>query len=75
MAARNYTLILTDTGDQGTGPYTATAQLNPTTAASGGTAINITFNPGAYTLKDIANRYLERFTDLNANIWNLDPEN
>lgn len=75
MAKQNYTLVFSDGGDSGTGPYTLTMFTNPTTAAAGGTQTTLTYAPGAYTLKDIANRYLERMTNLNAAFWDVDPEN
>lgn len=75
MAKQNYTLVLTDGGDGGVGPYSATMFLNPTTAAAGGTQTTITYAPGAFTLKDIANRYLERMTNANAQLFDTDTEN
>ena len=75
MAARNYTFKFTDQGDGGSGPYVGTMFLNPTTDASGGTQTTLTYAPGAYTLKDLINRYAERATDLNAQVWDVDPEN
>lgn len=75
MAKQNYTLVLSDSTDGGVGPYTATMFLNPTTAAAGGTQTTITYAPGAYTLKDIAVRYLERMTNANAQFFDVDTEN
>lgn len=39
MAALNFSLNLTETGDSGSGPYTVVLIQNPTTAASGGTTL------------------------------------
>ncbi len=81
MAAQNYTIVLTDTGDKGSGPYTATMFLNPTTAASGGTQTTITltqnggFGGTNYTVKDIVKLYAHRIANLNAAFWDVDPEN
>ena len=75
MAAQNYTLVFTDTGDSGTGPYTATMYLNPTTAAAGGTQTTLTYAPGAYGLQDIAYFYIRRMCDSNAQFWDTDPLN
>lgn len=46
MAALNYTIKLTDTGDNGSGPYTAVVFKNPTTDASGGTTLVTLTNTG-----------------------------
>ena len=41
MAALNYSIRLTDGGDNGAGPYSWTVQKNPTTDFSGGTALTL----------------------------------
>jgi len=43
MASLNYFAKLTDTGDNGAGPYTLTIEKNSTTGFSGGTAITPDF--------------------------------
>lgn len=39
MAAINFNVAFTDTGDNGSGPYTMVVRQDPTTAASGGTVL------------------------------------
>lgn len=46
MAALNFNFLMTDTGDNGTGPYVLTAIKNPSVPASGGTAITANIPTG-----------------------------
>lgn len=39
MAALNFSILLTDTGDSGSGPYTMSVRSNPTTDPAGGTVV------------------------------------
>lgn len=41
MAAINFSMNFTDTGNNGSGPYTVQLFKNPTTSASGGTAVTV----------------------------------
>ena len=86
MAAQNYVIVPTDTGDSGTGPYTATMFQTPTTTPTttliGGTQITIslptgTFPPstGPYGVLDMLQLYGRRIANNNAGIWDIDPLN
>lgn len=66
MAAKNYSINLTDTGDSGSGPYTGVLIENPSTVASGGTTRLTVTASTSLGLGDVINRLMERARDLNA---------
>lgn len=54
MAALTYSINFVDGGDSGSGPYTLTLFKNPTTLASGGTAITLAqSNPAGLNVYNI----------------------
>lgn len=74
MAAQNYQVNFTDTGDSGNGPYTAVLILNGTPASGGTTKLTVTANT-ALGLGDVSNRIMERMRNLNAAFYDQDSEN
>lgn len=74
MAAQNYQINLTDTGDSGNGPYTGVLILNGTAASGGTTKLTVTAST-ALGLGDVLNRIMERARNLNAAFYDQDSEN
>ena len=74
MAANNFSINLTDAGDQGSGPYTGVLLKNPTTVASGGTTVSTVVGTNL-GLGDIVNSLMQSMRNVNAQVWDVDPLN